>query len=225
MAKKTKTKKTKTPIKIKEKPISRKKKGAKKKFFAVDLPLTAAKVKLYSYSAEDLSGSMVKIDLTKSMRGKNLELKARIQSSQNRESDELTGELVSLKLMQSYLKRVMRRGSDYIEDSFITNSKDHRLIIKPFMITRKKVSRAVRNEIRKKAKKYLESHTKIRTTEDLFSEIMTSKLQKELSLKVKKIYPLSLCEIRVIEVLGPINKTQSQKKSPISKEEKDSKEE
>ena len=38
-----------------------------------------------------------------------------------------------------------------------------------------------------------------------FNEIITNKIQKELSLKIKKIYPLALCEIRRFEVL-PVKK-------------------
>ena len=34
----------------------------------------------------------------------------------------------------------------------------------------------------------------------MFEEILRNKIQKELSLKLKKIYPLSLCEIRVLKV-------------------------
>ena len=31
---------------------------------------------------------------------------------------------------------------------------------------------------------------------------MTNKLQKELSFKLKKIYPLALCEIRIFKIVG-----------------------
>jgi ribosomal protein S3AE len=203
MAKKSKKQKPKkTPIKVKEKPTTRRKKGAKKKFFAVDLPLTATNVKLYSYSPEDLVDSIIKLDLTKNLRGKNLELRAKIKLK----SDKLLGELISLRLIQSYIKRAMRRGTDYVEDSFETSSKDFILKVKPLIITRKRVSRSIRNEIRKIARKNLESYITIRNTQEIFSDIMTNKLQKTISQKVKKIYPPALCEIRVIEVIGPVEK-------------------
>ena len=183
----------------------KRKKGARKKFFEVKIPLTATKIYLYSYSPEDLEGNVIKLDLTKNLRGKNLEFKARIKLNKN----ELTGELISLHLLPSYIRKVMRRGTDYIEDSFEETSKDARIKIKPLMITRKRVSRAVRKAIRENARKYLQARIKSRNTEELFSEIMTSKLQKELSLKIKKIYPLAFCEIRIIKV---IRKTESKSK-------------
>ncbi len=188
------------------------KKGARKKFFEVKIPLTAAKVHLYGYSQEELEGSTVKLDLTRSLKGKNLELRARVKLREN----ELVGEFISLQLLQSYIKKIMRRGINYVEDSFEVECKDAKLVIKPFLITRKKVSRKVRSFIRETAKKYLIAKAKIRTSEELFSEIIANKLQKELSLKIKKIYPLGLCEIRMLKVIGKIEKD----KAKIEEEKK-----
>jgi len=193
----------------------RRKKGARKKFFEVKVPITATKIHLYGYSPEELEGSVIKLDLTRSLRGKNVELKAKIIL----QNDELTSELFSLKLMSPYIKRAIRRGTDYVEDSFEINCKDAKLRIKPFMITRKRVSRAIKKAIRETAKKHLESKIKLRTKEELFSEIITNKLQKELSLKVKKIYPLSLCEIRVLKVIGPLDKKKENKEKTNEKTE------
>ena len=67
------------------------------------------------------------------------------------------------------------------------------------MLTRKHVSRSIRKTLREATRKYLEAYVKVRTLEEVFSDITTNKLQKELSLKLKKIYPLALCEIRIIE--------------------------
>jgi len=199
----------------------KRKKGQRKKFFEVEIPLTAAKVHLYSYSPEEIEGSVVKIDLTKSLRGKNLELRARVKKN----GEKLEGELLSLKLIPSYIKRVVRRGTDYVEDSFKIECKDALLVVKPLMITRKHVSRAVRKEIRNRARKYLESKIKTRTLKEIFSEIMTNKLQRELSLKIKKVYPLGLCEIRIIEVLGPVEKKETKKEDKKEVKSDDKKEE
>ena len=183
--------------------ISKKiKKGVKKRFFEASIPLTASKVYLYHYSPENLAGSIVKIDLTKSLRGKNLELRAKIKQN----GEKLEGELISLQLLSSYLKKIIYRGTDYVEDSFKVDCKDSTLRIKPLLITRNKVSRQVLKSIRNTAKKHLEGKIKIKTAEEIFSDIITNKLQKELSLKIKKIYPLAICEIRMLEVLAPIDK-------------------
>lgn len=222
MAKKSKKQKPKKPEpKQKEKTKPRRKRGARKKFFEADIPLTATKVHLYGYSPEELEGNIVKLDLSKNLRGKNLELRTKIILK----NEKLTGELLSLKLMPIYIRKIMRRGTDYVEDSFLIECKDAKLRVKPFMITRKRVSRAVQRAIRNNARKHLESKIKARTYEEIFSEIMAGKLQKDLSLKIKKTYPLALCEIRIIEILGPVEKKKPETKKDDKKEDTEDKEE
>lgn len=188
------------------------KKIVKKKFFEVQVPLTASKVKLYAINQEELNNKIITLDMTKSLKGKNVELKAKTSLKDGK----IESELVSMVLIPSYIRRIMRRGIDYVEDSFKTSSKDAELLVKPFMITRNHVSRAVRREIRNTARRFIESHARIKTSRELFSEIMTNKLQKAISLKVKKVYPLAFCEIRWIELVGPAKKT---KESEVQVEE------
>lgn len=169
----------------------------KKSFFEVDSSLTSAKIQLYAASPQELNGKIVKIDLTRSLRGKSLELKLKVKA----EGDKLNGEPVSLELAGSYIRRAFRKGADYVEDSFVAECKDNKVVIKPFMLTRNKVSREVRKAIRNTAKEYLLSYLKTRSSREIFTDIMTNKIQKELSLKLKKIYPLALCEIRMFYLL------------------------
>lgn len=169
----------------------------KKRFFDVTTSATASKITLYAASAQELDGKIVRLDLTRNLRGKSLELRLRIKAN----GEELTAEPVALELAGSYVRRMMRKGSDYVEDSFEVSCKDAKVVVKPFMITRHKVSRAVRRILRNTAKEYILSHFITRTTKELATEITTNKFQKELSLKLKKVYPLALCEIRVFEIL------------------------
>ncbi len=175
------------------------KKGAKKGFFEVKTPLTATKIQLYGNSAEELAGKIVKLDLTRSLKGKNFELKLKTISSSD---GTLEAEPISLGLAGSYIRRMMRLGIDYVEDSFSVECKDARATTKLFMITRNKVSRAVRKELRDSAKKFVESYAKLKPVREVFTDVMTNKLQKELFIRLKKIYPLALCEVRVFELIG-----------------------
>jgi len=177
---------------------SKAKKGAKKSFFEVKTALTATKIQLYGSSADDFIGKIVKLDLTRSLKGKNFELKLRVIKSEN---GLLEAEPILIELLGSYIRRMMRIGIDYVEDSFEVECKDDKAIVKPFMITRNKVSRAVRKELRNSARKFIESYAKTRPAREMFTDIITNKLQKELFLKSKKIYPLALCEIRVFGIV------------------------
>lgn len=172
------------------------KKGAKKQFFEIKAPVTATKIQLYAGSLEELDGKVVKLDLTRSLKGKNFELRLKVVKG----AEGLEAEPVGLELVGSYIRRMMRTGIDYVEDSFVSEVKDGKMRIKPFMITRNKVSRAVRRELRNNARKFLEGYLRARTAKETFSEVMTNRIQKELFVKLKKVYPLALCEIRIIEL-------------------------
>jgi len=188
--------------------MAKSKKSAKKSFFEVTAPLTSTKIQLYSASAEELVGKTIKIDLTKNLRGKSLELKLRVKAV----GDSLVGIPESVELMNSYIRRVMRKGTDYCEDSFEAKTRDSIVRIKPLLIARRRVSRAVLKALREAAKKNLTAHVKTRTSDEIFSEIVSNKLQKQLSLQLKKVYPLALCEIRVFKVIKPLEKKKENSK-------------
>ena len=174
-----------------------KSKGAKKSFYDVEAPLTSAKISLYGSSAEEFEGRVITLDLTKNLRGKSLELRMRIKN----EEGKLKAYPISANISGSYIRRSIRRGTDYIEDSFKANCRDAILIIKPFLITRRRVSRSVRSALRINARKFIESYVKIRIAKELFSDIIANKLQRGIASKLKKIYPLGMSEIRVFEIL------------------------
>ena len=192
------------------------KKGIKKGFYEVSAPLTATKIHLYASAPEDLDGKKIKIDLTKSLRGKSLVLKMKIKNT----GGNLSAIPEELDLAGSYIRRAMRKGIDYAEDSFETETRDAIVRVKPLMATRRKVSRAVLNALRINAKKQLISHLKTRDSEEIFSEIISNKIQKILSQKLKKIYPLALCEIRTLKVIKFIEKTSKKENEEKSDSEK-----
>lgn len=170
----------------------------KKRFFEIEMPLIGKDTQLQGYELVDLEGRIITYDLTRSMRGKSVLLQLRVKIDGNK----ATTLPKKIKLMPYYLKRAVRKGTNYVEDSFLIDCKDEQLRIKPFLITRRKVSRAVRNALRNKAREELTAYVKDKTAEIIFDDVLKNKLQKILSLKLKKIYPLSLCEIRILDVEG-----------------------
>jgi len=167
----------------------------RKKFFSVNLPFLNEDVNILAFSQQELVGKIIKYDLTRILRGKNIEATLVIK----KENEKLTAEFKSLHLLQSYLAEAVGKGVSYVEDSFICKSKDATLRIKPFMITRKKVHRRIRKALRIKAKELIEEFASQHDSDEIFDAIIRARLQKELSSKLKKIYPLSFCEIRVIK--------------------------
>jgi len=168
----------------------------KKRFFNIELPLIRKTTQLRAYEIKDLDNKNIKYDLTRIFKGKSMLMTFKTKL----EGDEIYTKPKELRLMPYYLRRMVRRGTNYVEDSFSTEAIDAKVRIKPFLVTRRKVSRAVRKTLRNKAKEELVSWAKEKSAEELFEDILKNKIQKELSLKLKKIYPLSSCEIRVLKV-------------------------
>jgi ribosomal protein S3AE len=187
----------------------------KKRFFDVEIPIINKTTQLQAYELKNLEGKFIRCDLTRSLRGKNLLLQSIVKVGE----DKATTIPREIKLMPCFLRRMVRKGTNYVEDSFSTTCKDAKIRIKPFLITRKKVSRAVRNALRKKAREELINYVKDKDSKTLFDEILKNQMQKPLSLKLKKIYPLSLCEIRILKVEKEIEQKKEMKKKTEKKED------
>ena len=136
--------------------IKKTQKIQKKEFFEVKVPMITTKVMLYASSPDELVGRIIKIDLTRSLRGKSLELRLKVK----KEGNDLIGIPTEIELIGSFIRRMFRNGIDYVEDSFNAECKDMKVVIKPFMITRNKVSRSIRNELRNKARDFLAGRLK-----------------------------------------------------------------
>lgn len=179
----------------------------KKRFYDVEIPLIGKETQLRDYEKESLNGKFIKYDLTRFLRGKNSVLSLQIVA----DKDKAIAYPRSLQLLPSFLRRMVRKGTNYVEDSFSTECADAKIRIKPFIITRRKVSRAVRKALRDKAKEELVNYCNDKSANDLFDNILQNNLQKFLSLKLKKVYPLSLCEIRILKVEGEVEEKKEEK--------------
>ena len=172
----------------------------KKKFQSVEIPLINSKVELIGDSVEGLKDNTINLDLTRQLEGKSVEAIVKIRIENNK----AVAYPNKIKLMPYFIKRMIRKRISYIEDSFETPSQESLIRVKPFLITRKKVSRAVRKALRNRCKNWIEDYIAERKDNEIFNEILSNKMQRTLSLVLKKTYPLSLCEIRILEITRPL---------------------
>lgn len=168
----------------------------RKKFFEIEIPILKKQTQVYGYGLKEFNKKRITYDLTKVLRGKNALMKLIVDVK----DDSATSKPIEIKILPCFIRRMVRKGTNYVEDSFSVECLDSFLRLKPFLITRKKVSRKVRKALRDFAKENLTKYVEKQKTEKIFEEIINNKIQKELSIKLKKIYPLSLCEIRIIKV-------------------------
>ena len=188
----------------------------RRKFIDIELPLLDMTERVLG-TPEYLEGRNLSIDMTRKMRGKGLEIVFKIFSYEGK----LFGLPKKMHLMKFYIKRVMRKRISYVEDTIKTECRDGRIVIKPFLITRKKVSRAVRNNLRSTAKKLILDFVSDKTYEEIADSILKGDLQKEIHPKLKKIYPLSFCDIRVFETPDIQGLIENYKNKPVNEKEAD----
>jgi len=195
----------------------------KKRFYDVEMPLINKQTQLLAYEISELDGKFIKYDLTRILRGKSILMQFKVFIK----DDKAIALPRGMVLMPYFLRRMIRKGTDYVEDSFSIECKDALLKIKPFLITRRKVSKRVRRGLRDKTKEELKKYIKEKTYERIFEEILKNKMQKELSSVLKKIYPLSLCEIKSMEIEKDLDMKEAKeiKETPKKSEEKTKKEE
>tara|TARA_Y100000310_G_scaffold316947_1_gene369260 strand:- start:12090 stop:12803 length:714 start_codon:yes stop_codon:yes gene_type:complete len=168
--------------------------AARKKFINVEIPAIDSTIRVLG-TPEELDKRTIKLDLSRRTKGKGLEVIFKIKNTEGN----LLAFPKKIQLMKSYIQRMMRKRTSYVEDSFVTPCKDIRAIIKPFLITRKKVSKAVRKNLRNTTKEFLIKYLSEHNYLDLCDQILAGELQKTLLPKLKKVYPLSFSDIRIFE--------------------------
>jgi ribosomal protein S3AE len=189
----------------------------KKKFFDVDMPIIGRQTQLFAYEISELNNKFINYDLTRTLRGKSILMQLKIKI----EDDKAKATPTQIILMPYFIRRMIRKGTDYVEDSFSVNCKDAQLRIKPFLITRRKVSREIKKALREKAKEEIIKEIKDKSSEKIFESILKNKFQKDLSLVLKKIYPLSLCEIRMLKIEKNIEIKEKPKKEIVEEKTKE----
>jgi ribosomal protein S3AE len=168
----------------------------KKKYHDITLEVLDSVIPILAFDPETLCGKVIKFDLTKILKGKNAEAKFLVK----KQDDVLIGEIFSFALYPSFIRKMIGRNISIVEDSFSVKCKDVTLRFKPFFITRKKVHRNVRKALRDSAKYFILKTAQEKERKNIFQAVIAGTLQRVLSKRLKKIYPLAVCEIRVLKV-------------------------
>lgn len=194
-----------------------KKKRRKKKWFKVVAPKILNHAELgesHVYAEDDLIGKSLKVNqstITNNMRNQNVELHFKIIST----ADQIgQTDLVGITLTGGYLKRLVRKGRDKIEDSFVLktqNQKDVR--VKPVVLTNTRANNKVRQTLRRMAKEFITEYASKQRHDKFFNSIIKNRLQKEMKEHLSDIYPLKYVDIRSALIEGkyvppPIEETE-----------------
>jgi small subunit ribosomal protein S3Ae len=106
-------------------------------------------------------------------------------------------ELVKYEMSNSFVKRLIRRGKNKVDDSFLTKTMDGKVVrVKPLAITLKNTNKSVLSSLRLELRKVIKEKFSKLTFSQIIESLIQYKLQRELKTSVVKIYPLRTCEIR-----------------------------
>ena len=115
-------------------------------------------------------------------------------------------ELLAYRLMPTAAKRLMRRNKDKIDDSFVLETSDKKIVrIKPIVVLRNKTTGSVLTAMRMLVRAHLARKISKIPAEKLFTEIIGKQLQREAQKILRRLYPVGICEIRSLELI-PVEK-------------------
>ena len=130
-------------------------------------------------------------------------------------------EIVGYKIALSSIRRLVRRGKDKVDNSFICITADNKKVnLKPFLVTRFKVNKSVINAINRSTLLFLTKEVKKMKYEELINALMSNKLTGSLRSTLAKIYPLKVCLIRGADIKGIVKVSEEPKEEKKVEEKK-----
>lgn len=196
----------------------------KKRWFTINSPKLMGEKPIGESYLSDINAAVGRnvtvnlMQLTGDMKSQSSSVKFQITGIQD---NKLITKICGYNFSPSTIKRFVRRHMTRVDLSLMENTKDNVAIrIKPFLLTREKVSRSVEHALRAKLKEELIDFVKQTPYEELFNMIIKHRLQKELKTTLNKIYPIKNIQIRVLEKVGSAEPTTAKPVEPKVKEEK-----
>ena len=153
-----------------------------------------------SSDPKSLIGRTIKfslMNLTREIKHQNIKIIFSINSVN--ENNALT-EIVGYELVPSFIKRITRTGREKIDNVNTYETKNNiKLVLKLLIMTKSKTKRSILSNLRHKSKEFLTAKIQKQDYSELITSLITYTLQKELKSTLSKIYPVAVCDIRVLK--------------------------
>lgn len=148
-------------------------------------------------SPSDLVGRVVTVNLaslTDDIRQQHINLKFRVVSV---EGEAAITELLSFEVMPAALKRLMRRGVDRVDASFVAETADGKKVrVKPFILTKAYARGTILRLLRKSLAEFISEEAKKVSFDEFVKSLISNKFQMGIKSALKKIYPVKSSEVR-----------------------------
>ncbi|MBN1792627.1 hypothetical protein JW826_02995 [Candidatus Woesearchaeota archaeon] len=172
----------------------------KKKWFQIVAPKVFREVvvgEVPLYESDQLKGRKMGVNmmnLTGNPRNQSISVKLKVVDV--KEGKGVT-EVMGFESMPSAIKRIVRRGKSKVDDSFVIQTSDKKLVrIKPLVITSHNVTKSVSTALRRVMRNSIARLAQKLTYEKMIEEIITFKLQKHVQGLCSKITPVKNSEVK-----------------------------
>ncbi len=106
-------------------------------------------------------------------------------------------ELVSLEILPSNVKRIVKRAKMRVDDSFVVETKDDvKIRLKPMLLVKDDVQHGVLTALRVSCQNYFTRVAKENSFNEFTNKVVLGELYKDLKNELKKIYPVAVVEMR-----------------------------
>ena len=151
----------------------------------------------YVYGPDELVGKSIKLNLsmiTNDMKKQNVLVSFRVNKVEDNKG---LADLIGYSLSLSYLKRLVRRRRDKIDDSFVAKDKEGKFVrIKTVAMTNSKTYESASSAIRLSLRAKIRKSLKEMSFEEFVNALINIRLQRDWKTSLSKIYPLKFLEVR-----------------------------
>ena len=177
---------------------------AKKLWYKIVSPKLFGQMELgetYLSSPGDAVGRNLKVnlkDLTGNVKDQNAYVKFKVDAL---DGNTLKASTIGYELTYTYVKKMVRKSTNKLDDYFVFRTKDGKdIIVKTLMITQSKCQRSAQKKLLQTLQAYLDGEAKNSTFETFISNLVTRKVQMTAKKILHKIYPLNEIAVRVLSL-------------------------
>lgn len=147
--------------------------------------------------AKSLVGRTLKVNLatiTDDMKKQNTEISLVIEKV---DGEKAQTSIIGYRLMPTSIKRFVRKGRSRIDETIKAITKDEKVVtIKIVLITQNVIKGSVKTALHTELTRLVHKKISQSNFAELSEQIIGVRLQRELKDKLKKIYPIKICDIR-----------------------------
>lgn len=164
----------------------------------------------YLTSPEAALGRTLKInlkELTNNVKDQNTAVVFQIQKI---DGSSLKTNVCGLELSPSFVKRMVRKDTDRVDDYFVFKTKDgQEVIVKTLLITQSKINRARTAELSRQLQELLREEISKTDFVSFVDDLVNKKFKNLARKKLTKIYPLKEIAVRILKLNTKQGKTES----------------